>query len=236
MTEQLKLVHDDGKVPSIFFPAGKPPKGSCEFATKICLERCPSDVTPNALEQWIYEQFKTIPADELVRRIHMELLDRNKLFLQWFPWGDCPKKMTEKVAWIMKQLKEERVVQCGFTRNEALWEKVRFKICMGLTVEDKEKVLGYCERSEALIGWPDYETGKVHLYRSFEKVKVGTVKKQGAYLGSCGGTWHEDYKYEEAILEKQPNHIFEASCDLCAKHKRGCFAQRVVKAVEKSYD
>jgi hypothetical protein len=229
----MKLVHDDGKVPSIFFPAGELSKGgTCEFATPTCLERCPSDVTPNALEKWVYNQFIDRRADELAQSIFMELLDRNKLFLQWFPWGDCPSEMTEKISWIIHQLDNNKVTQCGFTRNKKLWDKIKHTITMGLTVEDKDKVVDYA--CSGLVGWPDYETGKVHLYRYTTSEIVGSVKKKGKYLGGCGGVWHENHEYEESIWEDKPKHVFEASCDLCAKHKRGCFAEDVVNVVRKA--
>lgn len=229
----MKLVHDDGKVPSIFFPAGEPAKGgTCEFSTPICLKRCPSDTTPNALEKWIYEQFQTMRADELASAILMELLDRNELFLQWFAWGDCPSAMTEKIAWIITKLKEGEVTQCGFTRNIALWTKTRNIIHMGLTVEDEDKVVDYCQRG--LVGRPDYETGKVYFYRRATRVKVGSTKKRGAYIGGCGGVWMEDYEYEEPKYEAQPNQIFEANCVMCSKRKRGCFAYNLVKAIKEA--
>jgi len=230
----MKLVHDDGKVPSIFFPAGTPAKGgTCEFATPMCLERCPSDVRPNALEQWIYVQFREQRADELARTIFMELLDRNKLFLQWFAWGDCPAALTEKVAWIIGQLKEENVTQCGFTRNDPLWRKVKGITRIGLTVEDQDKVVDYC-KAYGVVGKPDYETGKVHIYYGIERVEVGTTKMRGAYRGGCGGVWVEDHEYEKADYETRPSHVFEASCELCAEHRRGCFAYELVKAIEDS--
>ncbi len=226
----MKLVHDDGKVPSIFFPAGEPAKGgTCEFASPICLERCPSDTAPNALEKWIYQQFRERRADEMASAILMELLDRNELFLQWFAWGDCPSAMTEKITWIITKLKEAKVVQCGFTRNIALWKKVRRIIYMGLTVEDENKVVDYCEHG--LVGCPDYEIGKVRIYHGTMEVKIGsTVIPAHRSSGGCGGSWVEEY--EEPEYEAQPDRIFEANCIMCSKRKRGCFAYNLVEVLD----
>jgi hypothetical protein len=99
---------------------------------------------------------------------------------------------------------------------------------MGLTVEDKDKVVNYCERG--LVGRPDYETGKVHIYHGTIEVKVGSTTIP-AYRssGGCGGSWIEEYERPE--YEAQPDQIFEANCIVCSKRKRGCFAYNLVEAL-----
>lgn len=220
----MKLVYDDGKVATIYFPPGRPKNGgTCEFATDKCLDRCPSDVNPNALEKAVYTEFVTKPAVELVQRIHMELLDLNKLVLQWFGWGDCPNKLTEKVAWIILKLKGEGVIQCGFTRNKALWRKLASdrSIRIGLTVENKQDVLDYCEIG--LVSVPDYKRGTVQLYSGVQRIEIGTEERVVAHRGPhCGDRWMTTENVP--IHEAKAHQIREADCSKCAASSMGCFS------------
>lgn len=229
----VKLIHDHGRVPAIYFPAGKPKDGgTCEFATKVCLERCPSDVTTNGLERAIYSEFVTQSASALKERLLMELLDRNCLLLHWFVWGDCPVALTEKVAWIIKQLKEEEVIQCGFTRNVSLWRKVcqspsSNSLRMALTVEDADRVLDYCD--DGLVAVPNYEKGMVELfYGSSDKETGKHVEKDHVFYGCCGEQWMADKTIVE--YESCADKIHEASCEKCFKHARGCFRLKKIQS------
>lgn len=203
-----KIVFRDGRIPSIFFPAGKLNKGgTCQYATKKCLERCPSDCQPNELEKAIYKKFCGMPADKLAKQIHMELLDMNKLFLQWFAWGDCTSKLTEKIAWIIMYLQEHGVVQCGFTRNVKLWQKIKQVTSIGYTVEDKKNISKFCK--DGLVAWPEYKTGITHLYEGFNVKEV--------LVATCSGTWMH------VVGTDEPCVINEAQCDICHEKQIGCF-------------
>jgi hypothetical protein len=210
----MKLVHNDGKVPSIIFPKGKLlDGGTCQFASKKCLGWCLCQTNPNVIEKEVYKYFKDNTARDVAEKILMELIDRNKLFLQWFAWGDCPKKLTHKVAWIIKELHNEKVTQCGFTRNRELWERVveiddnSDNLVFAYTVENIKDVREHCEWG--LVAYPNYDEGKTYLYYG-----IGTGELKG---GSCSGYWYE-----------HPNELrpYEASCDECAKAMRGCFTKR----------
>lgn len=233
----MKLVHKDGTVPSIFFPAGLPKHGgSCHFTTKTCLGKCWA-TDPNTLEKAILKEFRTVPADELANRIHMELLDIGTLFLQWFAYGDCPPKLTEKIAWIIEYLKAKNVTQLGFTRNKKLWKKVRGLIPMALTVENEQEAKdlsssyyqGVTDRkyyNNYLTAWPDYNNSETHLYWGIEMVKVGDEMVEKVIGGgNCGGGWYKNVK--QNVTEAQPNEIFESDCLLCSRDKRGCFARAI---------
>lgn len=237
---KLKLIHNDGTVPSIFFPAGLPKDGgTCKWATPVCLERCWSNCNPNELEKWILNEFQSTTADVLANRLHMELLDRGKLFLQWFAWGDCLPRMVEKISWIIHELDKRGVTQIGFTRNKKLWKKARGVMRMAFTVEDKDEVMKYCRSpyvdhygskgyEHHIIAWPDYKVGETHLYWGTKEVKVGKKKvRKLVGGGSCGGGWYKNVT--KGVTKAQPEQIFVADCLLCAKEQRGCFAKRLLR-------
>ncbi len=220
---KMQLVHNDGKVPSITFPAGKLKKGgSCEFSTRVCRKRCPTDLHSTDIEKQVFEFFKQNGATVIADKILDELLDRNSLFLSWFSTGDCPAKMTEKISWIIHKLQSERVVQCGFTRNRALWDKITslVNVEMGLTVGSLRIATKLCEKG--LVAIPDYTTGWVKLYKGTMEVITGT-KREPHHVSGCGGG-----SYMQTVNAYQDKPILvthEADCQLCWKKERGCFAK-----------
>ncbi len=214
-----QLIHTDGAVPSIFFPPGKPRKGgTCEFSTRKCRSRCPSDCQSTNVERGVLKLFKETPASELVVRLYDELLDGGKLFLQWFAWGDCPRSMTEKIVFLMLELKKKGVVQCGFTRNRPLWNKVCGAIRLALTVEKMSQVEALC--AVGVVAVPNYKTGCVSIYRSLH-TKTAHKLKHPYSTGECGGGW---VTWGETSCTDAPvEALFEQNCILCHKNQRGCF-------------
>jgi hypothetical protein len=205
---KMKLLIPLNGVPAIFFPVGEIDKGgTCEFATKKCLEMC--SAFRNATDENIigYEPklkiFKFIikmPLFLVCHQIMEDLNQMNSKLLYWFASGDCMKKHIDRISTIMKHLSLEEIIQCGFTRNKTLWKRTQQiqNINIALTMEFKDvSKIGF---TSGLISVPDYKTGKIKLYMN------------NVFQGSCGGYRTE---LKEAIQEND--------CNKCYEMKKGCF-------------
>ena len=187
-----------GRVLSIFFPSGKiKDGGSCCFATPKCLKYCESSKN-NKKERDIFKYITERDNLEVFNKILDEL--KNDKFLFWFASGDCPPKYTTKIAALIKALSKRDVVQLGFTRNKELWKSLsKVDECYIVLTTEKRKDIEALRKGR-VIAIPNYEYGKVDLY------------KNQLHGGGCGASW---YEFEDIICEND--------CRECHHNSRGCF-------------
>lgn len=193
-----------GTARAISFPAGRPPEGTCEFATKTCLKEC-GDREPNSLlEHKAYGLFCKLSCDELVSRLMAEVQTAQNKVLSWFPEsGDCPRRLVSKIINVIKGLS---VPQNGFTRNKKLWELSQSipNVRMVLTVESEDVVCRYKEKG--LVGIPNYYERRVKIVKADKTWLCG-----GGHTCGCGN------------VEDEAN-VSEEDCGLCWQLSRGCYA------------
>lgn len=198
-----KISRVGGTARIISFPLGKPPKGTCDFATQECLVEC-GDRMPNfEPEHEAYRLVCELSCTEIVSILEIEVMSAQNKVLAWFPEsGDCPAALTDKVFEIMKGLS---IPQNGFTRNKRLWELSHsiLNVKMVLTEEDETKVRKY--RKKGLVGLPDYYERRVKIF-NFETI---WMCGGGSIICGCGSVESEDF-------------ISEEDCGVCFKLKRGC--------------
>lgn len=230
----VNLIYRQGNYGSICFPYGRSENGgSCEFATKKCLEECSERCLEMKWFKEVLEFFETQDTLLIYKRIIKEMKDNDFKLLFWFDCGDCPKALTSKVLTIIKQLNEDEMIQLGYTRNKGLWSEVKKikGIPFMLTVENESqiKVKGY-------YAIPDYKTERVQIIN----YKDVTVSVGGGYHVCGGGTV---YNVEEVVKKVdvalcsndrsntslmeidvgKKGKITEANCWYCYKDKIGCF-------------
>ena len=207
LTKQAKLSRLFGTGRCISFPAGTPPIGTCEFATKTCLRECAGRLSPFKEERRRYRLFCDMNSSELICNLRAEIMGglySGIGILSWFSEsGDCPAFLTSKIIEVMRGL---LIPQNGFTRNEQLWklsQKIP-NIRLALTVEDE--VAGREYSKGGLVAIPDYNEERVKILRPEDIWLCG-----GGSVCGCGTVEHEDYETEE-------------DCGMCYKLSRGCFA------------
>ncbi len=213
MTE-TKLLYPFSGVKAIFFPVGKPPRGTCEFSTDKCLTNCAAfknadlkNIIGYRAKKHTLDYFKKESVFKICDKIIEELSDMDERILYWFASGDCPKSLQGKIINIIHHLIVEGIIQLGFTRNECLWEKtqsvsisylgVHLAFTVESTKEAREKQI-----FRGLVAVPNYKTSKISLY------------KANLYSGSCG---ESRKRYDE--LRHEDN------CMECYQKEIGCFAR-----------
>lgn len=208
--EEIKLLYHFSGIAGIFFPIGKlEDDGTCEFHTTKCLLVCAAINCDSAEKEIIGHELKKVTHDFIVEedifkvlhKITEELKDMKSNILYWFASGDCERKHIGKIIKIIKYLAEEGIVQCGFTRNKELWEKIGHYANIALTLESFVEVRK--TQSAGLFAIPDYKTTKVKIYR-------GTF-----HSGTCGMSF---FTYKN-IKRK-------ANCVECYKQSQGCFYEK----------
>jgi len=203
-----KIVFMDGLFPAILFPVGKPEDGgTCAFMTDHCQTYCPMRTT-NIHEQRALKYFQDNSIDIIVSKIISELSELSIVHLYWWSWGDCLPEMTDKIIQIMENLHGRGLIQNGFTRNFALFEKIhnkshRDRLRIGYhaeTPEEAEKLsVSYYP---SIFCCPDVDRGKGVLYFS------------GNVVAECCGIWCEWIECNEIRI---------ADCQECYLYRKGCF-------------
>lgn len=233
MEKENKLLYSFSGVAGIFFPVGKLKNGgTCEFSTEICLDECAAfknatkdNIIPYEIKLRIYNEISKNPIGEIISQILTELDDLKTNILYWFASGDCPKKLTKKLAMlIIKLSKEHVIIQQGFTRNKELWRRVRkeedVRLC--LTVENG-KIKNEDKAEGALFAIPDYSTGGVKILGYNYYISNPRFEYQ------CPGLYQKPYKnpihtgYESKKLK------LGNSCKICYEKKIGCHTELKTK-------
>ncbi|MCK5018134.1 MAG: hypothetical protein KAS32_13840 [Candidatus Peribacteraceae bacterium] len=206
----MHLIYHDGSAGGIFFPPGKPKDGgTCEFATRKCLNNCVLKV--NEPTKQTYRCFVDYSVGEIVGEIMREMSYYPNKFITWFVSGDCPRELEDKIAEVMKCLSRQEIVQHGFTRNKSLWRKIRgiHKLTLCLTVENLTKASK--EKEGDYIVVPDYKTERVDIFKLKDS--------EYTYSGSCGSGWVKT----PVTQSWDAFDVSEEDCGLCYKNKKGCF-------------
>ena len=210
MDKTFKILRPFTGTGSVFFPIGKPPGGTCEFATKSCLKSCYA-----ALPEWpdfdeeirvseddkreIYTIFMTAPIWWLVSEMMRELDGLQTGILHWFASGDCQTKDINRVIEIINVMEQYAICQMGFTRNVNLWmEKPSI---FALTVESVDAI----NEREGMFSVSDYVHGTSKMY-------FNNMPTRG---GLCGPELCSD-RMEAALT-----HFI--NCQICKRLGTGCF-------------
>ena len=118
----MKILRPFTATGGVFFPVGRPPKGTCEFSTKNCEKHCYTknyshfDFETNISEEekWkIYKIFMQKSVRIIVREIENNLDGLQTPILHWFGTGDCMIKDMEKISDIINAI-PGYIVQMGF--------------------------------------------------------------------------------------------------------------------------
>ncbi len=206
---ERKVLYFDSDIPSIYFPVGLPETGgTCAFATKKCLEYCPSGNSRNKSEVYALTFFKENDVGTIIAKIvkdYKTLIKRpyHAEMIQWYVWGDCLPELTEKTHQIIMSLNELGIPQYGFTRNKRLWELVPPKrnLNIGYSLDSlkKAKELSYGK----MTACPDYEQGYARMIFN------------GRIRSSCNGWWCITENGEER----------NSDCRICLKEGEGCYSK-----------
>lgn len=214
----MKILRPFTGTGAIFFPIGKPPNGTCEFATPECskycytLENSKDNGYSNFDEEirvpeddkiWILQQFRSLPINELQSKIVCELEGLQTPILHYFGSGDCTMMDIDKISRLIHSLRN-KVTQMGFTRNIELWKQ--HKDILALTIEKKEDTLD----SNTIYSIADYE----------EQVSVMYCPSYQIRGGHCGPVICRDRDLERSDLDHYIN------CKTCFRLKIGCFDRR----------
>jgi len=204
----MKVLRPFSGTGAICFPIGKPPVGTCQYASTKCLKSCcaRSDIDydeelhlPHEEKQEIYNIVITTQLDLLVDIFMRELDGLQTNILYWFGSGDCQDKDLDRVHEII-ELIDYPIEQMGFTRNEKLWEL--HKDIFALTLESEVEIAG----RYGLFAIPDYKSKTTNLRL-----------RQKSYTSGwgCGGVYVTD------AVNKKFKHY--ANCRTCYRIKYGCF-------------
>ena len=188
----------------VSFPTGSPPVGTCEFATKICLKECHKRCPNFKHEYNTYKAFCEMEVDELVSMLETDVKECSNQVLTWFAEsGDCPTKLTTKIATVMRRLS---MPQNGFTRNKHLWGIAHYipKVGLVLTEENEKRAIEYAKFG--LVGIPNYDEHRVRILKGDDIWICG-----GGGVCGCGTVEYDGDESEE-------------DCGLCYKMSRGCYA------------
>ncbi len=210
------LVFQAGKsAAEVSFPAYDGPWGTCDFMTKECRKNC--ILKSNSMEREAVQFFEEHDARTVARELCAQLEEMGADTLCWFIGsGDCPRRLTAKVAEIVSLISETAFNQNGFTRNKSFWTlcyPLRRKVRLALTVEKSalSKFLLTSERHVGgLIAVPNYNNQTVSIR------KIGKHAMAPRLVG-CGGGWVDDFKMKSSSVTVE-------DCSLCALAKRGCYA------------
>ena len=196
----------------VFFPIGLPPMGTCEFATKKCIQHCYANLTithsnfdeeviiPESEKKEIYKQFMEYPKEWLREEVLRELDGLQTPILHWFGSGDCLVRDMDRITELIEFFSCD-LVQMGFTRNVELWH--RHKDIFALTVERIEDCANLDE--SGMFSIPNYRKQQTVMHKPSKQVR-------GGY---CGPLTCEDA--EEKDLEHYIN------CRTCRRLHTGCF-------------
>jgi hypothetical protein len=187
----------------IAFPSHQGESGTCDFMTETCSKECPAFPTKKEVEVLSYFENNTIT--DICLELEKELIETKSTIISWFTeCGDCPKRLTNKIACIIKQLSLKGIPQNGFTRNKEFWRSLNrlpnIYICLTEEKSSKAKML----MKEGLVAVPNYKTRRVNIN---EAVMCG-----GGGI-TCG----------EASIKEEDGDEYEEDCSLCAKRQVGCF-------------
>ncbi len=197
---------------TIFFPIGKPPRGTCEFSTAQCRKHC--YVKKTSLFDWESTLTDDIRRDtynfiikediqKVCRKIREDLAGLQTKIVTWFGSGDCEAKHLDKISGIIKALRHsDNVIQMGFTRNEELWN--RFPDIFALSIESVEAV----NDRKGMFSIANYEAQVSVMHSPDYQVRGG----------HCGPVTCGDMT--DMSLEHHLN------CQICHKLKVGCFDRR----------
>jgi len=202
----------DSDIPSIFFPIGSPKKGgTCEFATKKCIEYCPSGQQINDHERYSLRFFEMNSAQQIFEKLLVDYealikIPYNAHMLQWFVWGDCPSTLTSKSAEVIMLVNSQGIPQYGFTRNKKLWETVPAKndLNIGLSVDGLKKAKRLSLKSGKMIAHPDISSGYA------EMIFAGKV------VTRYNGWWCSVVETKE---------VRNSDCSKCLKEMTGCYSR-----------
>jgi len=189
--KEIKLLYQFGCSLGIYFPVGTIEEGgSCEFSSVKCRKECiafknigkNTKIIPYKDKKEVYDFFCRESVSTIVRKLLSELEENSDNILSWFASGDCPSFLTKKISQVMMRLLKLDVIQCGFTRNIELYNRLYRKkeILYGgdtfsfisdlrvvLTVENKENIkeIGTgVENEKILIAIPNYKNGKSEIF------------------------------------------------------------------------
>lgn len=202
---------------SIFFPLGRPPQGTCEFATAACLRACyvtdPSDFDEemrisDTEQQRIYQAVMSRPIEDIRDIFLRDLYGLQTPILAWFGSGDCLAKDTNRISALVR-LMPKTVIQMGFTRNRVLWEQ--HKDIFALSIESEEEA----PDPNAMYSIPDYE----------KETSVMYVPKYQVRGGYCGPVVCTD---RDRAQDKLTHYI---NCQTCHRLRTGCFDRRAAGAL-----
>ena len=207
----IKILRPFTATGAVFFPIGKPPGGTCEFASLQCKKYCYAALPeyPDFDEEIritesdkleIYKLFMTAPDITWLREEILRELDGLQTpILHWFGSGDCPTKDISRISDIIDSLKYDNIIQMGFTRNEALWEQ--HKAIFALSVDSEDQINGRA----GLFSVADYKKGTSYMYNSNKPTRGGV----------CG---------PELCLDRMEHQLAHfINCRTCMRLKTGCF-------------
>jgi len=216
----MKILRPFTGTGAIFFPIGRPPKGTCEFATD-CLKHCYTlenskdngysnfDEEIRVSEDdkvWILKQFRDLSINTLKNQIIYELEGLQTPILHYFGSGDCTILDMDKFSELINSLRG-KVIQMGFTRNIEFWKK--HKDILALTIEKKEDA----PDPKVMYSIPKYE----------DQVSVMYCPSYQIRGGYCGPIICRDRDLERFDLDHYIN------CKTCLRLKTGCFDRRSQK-------
>lgn len=202
------ILHMDSDIPSVYFPIGKPEDGgTCEFATRKCIEYCPSGQVINDHEKHALAYFKRYTAGTVFKRLiknfeSLAAIPYNARMIQWFAWGDCPSDLTGKIAEIILRIRDEGIPQYGFTRNKMLWEMIPSSdfLSMGLSIDNLKEAKEVSIESGKMTAHPDFKSGYAEMISN------------GKIVARCNGWW--------CITEVETR---TSNCGKCLTEKTGCY-------------
>jgi hypothetical protein len=207
---------------AIFFPIGKPPLGTCEQASELCIEYCyaKEEKHPNGDdelritqdEKWrVYWFITERPFKQILEEIQINLDGLQTYILHWFGSGDCPAKDVERISDLIQYIKDRDgdIIQMGFTRNKSLWGRHKEVFALTVETEDEANSLG-----EGVYAIPDY-TGEISIMYSPDYTLRG---------GRCGPTSCRD------TYNTQLEHLI--NCQICHRLNLGCFDRRRTECLQ----
>lgn len=206
---EIRLIMMDCDCPSIYMPIGRPEEGgTCAFATKKCMQYCPSGMVINDIERFCLRFFQENSASVIIARLHREFLEvqknpRAERMLQWYTWGDCLPDLTEKTAKVMLGLIRYGIPQYGFTRNRKLWDILpsHDSFHIGLTVDDMDEAVALSIAHRKMTACPDFEAGYAQM------IFAGKIRSR------CSGWW--------CITEQGETR--NSDCTQCLAAGQGCY-------------
>ena len=206
---EKRVLYFDSDIPSIYFPVGLPKDGgTCAFATKKCLEYCPSGNSRNKSEIYALKYFIQNDAEAITAKIveDYKILTKRPYhakMIQWHVWGDCLPELTEKEYQVIMSLNKLGIPQYGFTRNKRLWDLVPAKrdLNIGYTLDNlkKAKELSFGKMTAS----PDYEHGYALM------IFNGHIRSR------CNGWWCITEAGEER----------NSDCRICLQNGEGCYSK-----------